>query len=363
VLSRLLQREFEAHRVFGESGSLLGLHTVAAEEEEITKALRDRADIDRLIPETPQKPFDLMTILAGGTGLEPVAERRPPSLFASEHAFVMEALAAAFVDAKELDIGRDEADPTFIAIRPPADLVRRLGALPQSYLSEQKVVERLKLTADKHIAELQLFAAIQSSDSQWPEVGYLSPLHPIVDWLVDKVLVAVGRNEAPILSADVSHPTFCIQGMWSNGAGRPQLVEWLAISSDGKLGHRVDDLFDVLRAAGVKPAMPNPNHSIDVSSLQASLSSAVAIARNELGARRAERDAYVDELLTAPRTRLARWIDRSRQLAFEFEGQRRTKREQYVDEIEGATERMIQSLRTTGEPMLRVLAVLVPTGA
>ena len=364
VLSRLLQREDEAHRAFGESGSLLGLHAPEAEEEAIAKALRDGTDAEEVIPKAPAEEFDLMTLLGGGTGLEPVPERRPPSLFNSDLDFVSEAIASAFDDPTVLDLRREEADPSFISLEPPPDLIRRFSALPQSYLSEQKVFERLKITADPLVAGRQLDEARQSEDSQWPEVGYLSPLHPLVDWLVDKVLVGVGRNEAPIIVGKVNEPTFCVQGVWSNGRGRPQLVEWLAVALQEHAQHEISDLFDVLREADVAPGMPNPGQETDTLLLEAALPGVVEAARAELLARRAAHDEQIEALLDAPRQRLDLWVNRSGQLAMELDDRRRkSERERYVDQIKAATERLIESLATTGDPMLRVLAVVVPPGS
>ena len=51
----------------------------------------------------------------------------------------------------------------------------------------------------------------------------LSPLHPVIDWAVDKVLVGLDRNTAPVMAADVAAPMVLVQGMYSNGgpaAGR-----------------------------------------------------------------------------------------------------------------------------------------------
>jgi len=361
VLSRLLHREDEAHRAFGESGSLLGLHAPDAEEDAIMQALHDGVDADAMIPVKPVKEFDLLTLMSGGTGLAPVAERTPPSLFASDHEFVSEAMASAFADSGALELRGDSADPSFLSLTPPADLIRRLSALPQSYLSEQKVVDRLRVTADHHTASTQLERARQSEDSQWPEVGFLSPLHPLVDWLVDKVLVGIGRNQAPIIAADVGTPTFCVQGVWSNGRGRPQLVDWLAVGLESGGDHRIDDLFDVLDTAGVGPRMANPGLTSDPVLLQHALPGVVEAARFELDVRREVHDDRVDELLAGPRDRLEAWVGRSHQLALELElERRRTAKQRDIDEVEASTARLIESLRTTGSPLVRVLAVLVP---
>jgi superfamily II DNA or RNA helicase len=363
VLSRLLQREDQAHRAFGESGSLLGLHAPDAEEAAIAKALRDGTDADDVIPERPTKPFDLMTLLAGGTGLDPVPERRPPSLFTSDHDFVTEAIAGAFADPAVLDLHREVADPTYFSLEPPPDLIRRFSALPQSYLSEQKVVDRLKISADPVVAGRQLEQARQSEDSQWPEVGYLSPLHPVIDWLVDKVLVGVGRNQATIIAADVAEPTFCVQGVWSNGRGRPQLVEWLAVVLRPGAHHEITDLFDVLTAAGVGQGMANAGQTTDPVLLEAALPGVVQAARSELASRRTAHDEQINALLEAPKERLDLWVDRSGQLALELDDQRRRSgRERYVAQVQATTERLIESLQTAGDPMIRVLAVLIPAG-
>lgn len=196
VLSRLLEREDHAHRTFGDSGSLLGLGTSDLEEDAIAKALRDGADLEQTIPEKPAGALDIMTLIGGATGHTEAPVHESPSLFDSNHHFVTEALIASFdgETAASLKLAGDENDDTFIAIDPPADLKRRFSALPQRYLREQKILERLKLTADEEMADLKLAQARDSDKTSWPEVGYLSPLHPFVEWLTDKVLVKIGEG-------------------------------------------------------------------------------------------------------------------------------------------------------------------------
>lgn len=362
VLSKLLEREDTAHRAFGESGALLGLHTAEAEEDAIAKALRNGIDPDEVIPEQPAKEFDLLTLLTKGTGSEPVQEAELPSLFDSTFDFVTEALQVAVEDHTTLDVRTDASDPTFLSIATPPDLARRLSALPQSYLSEQGLTERIKVTADRDVAQHRLDAARASTDSTWPDVAYLSPLHPLMDWLVDKLLVLVGRNQAPVIRASVDAPTFCVQGVWSNGQGRPQLVEWLAVTPQPDGGHRITDLFEELRRAGVGPGMPNTGEPVDTAPLTTVLGGVVEASRAELRRRRAEHDAQVEVLLTKPSERLGEWVQRSTQLAFQLDERRRNQKERQVGEVRTDTERLIESLRTTGDPMIRVLAVLVPNG-
>jgi YfiH family protein len=41
------------------------------------------------------------------------------------------------------------------------------------------------------------------SKTAWPDVTFVSDVHPMVEWLVDKVLLRLGRQQAPVLLADV----------------------------------------------------------------------------------------------------------------------------------------------------------------
>lgn len=361
VLTRLLQREHEAHKAFGESGSLLGLHTAELEEEAIAKILAEGRDVDDAIPEVPAKAFDLLALLGGATGSAIVAEHHTPSLFVSDNAFVNEALRGAFDDPdRELDVRREDTDPQFLSLVPPRDLIRRLAALPQSYLSEQKIAERLRVTGDAHIAENALARARESSTSQWPEIGHLSPLHPFVDWLVDKVLVAVGRNQAPVIIADVDHPTFCVQGMYSNGRGQPQLVEWLAIIPTESGPTEVADLFETLDSAAVGPTMANPAAPMNLEPLQRLLPAVVEAVRIELDARRVTHDTDVDELLVEPQARLERWRSSRFTQSTLFDENTRRRNDHRTREVSDDTTALIESLKTINQPLVRVLAVLVP---
>lgn len=361
ILTRLLEREHTAHKAFGESSSLLGLHHADLEEEAVMKALQAGQDPDTVIPEKPAKAFDLLALLAGGTGEAPVPTYTVPSLFADDVAFVREALASTIANVDDLDLRGDDTDPTFLSLAPPADLANRFRALPQSYLAEQKITERLKVTGDSHVADEALADARGSSDSQWPTISHLSPLHPLVDWLVDKVLAGLGRNEAPVVVANVDRPTLAILGSYANGRGQPQLVEWMAVSV-GPDGTIVSDLFATLERAGVTVdiANPGPLDPEHVAGLHAHISTAVDAARRELAVRQKDHDATLDEILAAPKHRLDTWRQLSFDAAFGLEGDRRSKRERYTRSVIDDTEALIASLRTSGQPLIRVLAMLVP---
>ncbi|MEZ5380501.1 MAG: DEAD/DEAH box helicase [Microthrixaceae bacterium] len=359
IFTKLLQREHEAHRAFGDAGSLLGVHDVALEEEAVMRALSAGADPDEAIPAEPKEAFDMMAILSGATGSGAVPTHVPPSLFDSDAAFFDEALHVAFDDATAaLDLRRDDGDPTFLSLVPPKDLMGRMRALPRTFLAEQHIVDRLKLTGNDTLANSALEKARETTDSGWPEVGFLSPLHPFGDWLVDKVLASVGRNEAPVIVAEVDAPVFCVQAMFSNGRGHPQLVEWMAVTEH--FGSPViADMFEALMRANVNADMANPGATVDLPALQQRLPGVIESVRAELAVRRAAYEARLAETLAKPSERLDAWQVRSEALAMDLVEHRRRERRKAIEAVRSDTAKLIESMHIEGDPLVRVLAVLV----
>jgi hypothetical protein len=232
--------------------------------------------------------------------------------------------------------------------------VHRLSALPRDYLRRHDVRKRMKVTFDDDLAKRNLNEA-RDTKTMWPDIAYLSDLHPMVDWVTDKVLVRLGRQRATVITADIDEPVFLIQGIYSNRLGRPTLVEWMAVTEHGVLDR---EMTEVLAKADVGPNMINTGRPIDLEPLTARLPAAVAAARHHLEARRADHDAEVVAPLDTYRNQLSEW----RQLTLDGTHISQRKRtEKTVDDTVEQQQRLLDSLSTTGAPLLRVLAVLVPS--
>ncbi len=129
---------------------------------------------------------------------------RTPKLFPGTREFVDAALREIYDDRPEDAIGLRREDE-LLTLLAPADLLHRLADLPKSYLKAHKEGDqlRLKVTFDRPLAQRKLDEARRSKETSWPEIAFLSDLHPMVDWLIDKVLIRLGRQQAPVLTADV----------------------------------------------------------------------------------------------------------------------------------------------------------------
>lgn len=225
-----------------------------------------------------------------------------------------------------------------MSFRPPSDLTHRMKALPLDYRREQRLHERLLVTLNRKLADLSLVRARESSTSSWPEISLLTDLHPVVEWLTDKVLVRLGRQEAPVVTADVPAPTYLVQGIFSNALGRPTVVKWMAVRG----AEVTDDMVGVLRRAGVGPTMANPLHRHDLDLLSSGIPGALEAAEAFLRRHSDDWDRALIDPIEKYKQRLGDWEQPT--LAGE-----RTK-----TDLAG----LADSLLTTGRPMFRVLAVL-----
>ncbi|MEV0230911.1 DEAD/DEAH box helicase [Nonomuraea sp. NPDC050786] len=348
VAEKLLAKEESAHHSLGTAEAVTGEYRAEREERRLIQDLLAGKTVEESIEAHPAGDF--LAGLLAGVGDEP-ANPDPllattPKLFDSTEEFVKESI-------KELKLLGDlEDDGEMLAFTPPKDLIHRLSALPASYLRTHDIKERMKVTFNRGLAERKLDEA-RNSKTMWPDIAYLSDLHPLVDWLTDKVLVQLGRQKAPVMMADVTEPTFLIQGIYSNKLGQPTVVEWMAVTGSAV---QDADMVEVLRRAGVGPRMINPDRPVDLAPLQELVKPAVDIARVHLEKRRAHYDAEVVRPLELYRERLTDWeqltLDGARTKA-QADRARRTADEQ---------RRLLDSMQTTGEPLLRILAVLIPGG-
>lgn len=178
--------------------------------------------------------------------------------------------------------------------------------------------------------------------------------------MIDRVLLKLGRQEAPVLLAQVDSPVFLLQGVYCNSLGQPTVVEWMAIS--GLPGEPdIQPMIDVLHRAGVNHSMPNSLQKQDLSALQALVPTVVDAAAAYLKGRRDEYDALSAKPLESLRERSARYTQLT--LGPDTEAAVESATSTQIRQTAQAQIDLADRLRTTGDPLLRLLAVLVPQTA
>ncbi|MGW5420199.1 SNF2-related protein [Streptomyces sp. NPDC003943] len=245
---------------------------------------------------------------------------------------------------------------TDLSFDTPEDLADRLDVLPPGYLRDQNIARRMKLTFSREDAADSLKRAREDSNSSslWPDAHYVGELHPVVEWITDKVLVHLGRQQAQVLQVDpasVPAPVVLTQGVWSNAEGRPTLVAWLAIDRLDEPEPRVRELTpELLAELGIGPDMPDHYTPGSLDELQQLVPRAVTATRRALDDLRDKADREVDAPLRAYEKQVGDWRQEL------LPGFTRSTRDDAADRLAEAAAR----LRTSGEPMVRVLAVLEP---
>ncbi|RAJ44768.1 SNF2 domain-containing protein [Kitasatospora sp. SolWspMP-SS2h] len=399
---RLLRREEQAHGIESGEGcaeAVTGLYDAKKEDDRLTRDLIKGSTVDRSLQQSRQEAGGVLAgLLANvhariadpsaapvGTSLPPVAKADVPHLFADTEAYFHAAMDLVYPQSERDAMGwKPVTDRGRIEFTPPDDLQYRFRELPASYLDQEKILTtskydgRLSITFDRKYAAERLEAArdakrgkTEQTASQWPNVSYVSDIHPVLDWLTDKVLANLKYDEAfvlahrpdtakagrihPELPAALDGAVYLVQGVYSNAAGKPTVVEWMAVTglegADPRVW-RMDSAF--LAACGVGPSMPGRDRILDEDGLQALVPAAVDAAEFHLRARRAEYDRLIDNYLAPYEDRVQVW----EQGALIAAGSRQ-RREEVQDTAVGRRE-LVRRLRTSGDPMLRVLAVLEP---
>jgi Helicase conserved C-terminal domain/SNF2-related domain len=357
VGAKLLAREEQAHRIEGSAEAVTGLYRPGEEDKRLTRDLIAGRTVEASIAGSHAAGAGFLANLLSGVGADAghgeVARAEIPTLFASPAEYFDEALRQICPTGPEDELALRRDDDGTIAFEPPPDLQHRLRALPRSYLRDNGILPtdgrpgRLRVTFSERLAQRQLEMARERSSTQWPRVGFVSPVHPVLDWLTDKALASLRHDEAFVLAADVPAPCFLVQGIHSNALGRPTVVEWMAVT-----GLPADPEVEAMDAAflarcGVRPEMAG-RADPPAAALQALVPSAIAAATRHLAARRHTYDERIEKVLAPYREQLQEWVQAA---LFGPDVVLRTEADRHI---------LIDSLRTTGAPMLRLLAVLEP---
>lgn len=303
VLSRLIDREHAAQEMLGDVSSLMGVHSVAAEENSIRDVLAGARAFDDVVasPEdvlheaeaaagSPQDAgitdLDALMAMVGLSGsgapaapaasanTAPAAPTPTPSRRAARSLYTHEVdYLTAALDEAFLNVKQDRPEAGGVSFRsegngivefvPPADLQHRFDVLPRDYVEYREVRQKVVLATTKAMGAAQLEAA-RSGDSEktWPNAHYLGPLHPVTEWAVDRALSHLSHDTIPAFVGEVDAPTVLLMGTLTNDRGQV-VTRSFHVVRPGPLGldvpvgvsgvetTTIEDPCEWLRAAGL----------------------------------------------------------------------------------------------------------------
>lgn len=298
VLTRLVEREFEANKYLGDVAPLMGKYNTKAEEDEIREVLANQRDFESTVRSAKEIVLAarsaneegssesngsggkgvtnlLFNILQGKNrdGVNPAAthataaagnELSRRSVYTDEISYLRDALSEAFLNQEHAPISRGgvefkDFDNGIVALCPPNDLQRRFDFLPQDYVKYRKIKDRLQLAITKNMGNRSLEEAREGDSAKsWPAAHYLGPLHPVTEWAADRALVAMGQQEIPAIEGSVNFPTVLVMTTITNKQGRVLTRAFTAVQKipgirdlDSMPFLQVPDVFEWLKTNGL----------------------------------------------------------------------------------------------------------------
>jgi len=386
VLASLVAKEDEAHRALGDSASLMGRWSVEAEEDAIRDVLAGRAFLEDVVA-TPEDVLEdggiaaLLARLGVGTGTTAAANPEAPQpdpdgrprpkrstvLYESQVDYLRDALAQVYPrpgDAPD-DLGGggvgwiDHGPAQIVELTPPADLRARLELLPQEYRRDRRVTERLKLATTRTKAQAELLAALRDDvGASWPEAHYLGPLHPVLDWVSDRVLAVLPRGQVYAVRGLVDGPTVLLVATLTNRAGHTVSTSWLEVAFPelGSPGRGLvvphESVQDLIASVGLDNLPANPGSAAGTTQMTHLVARAVDAAERSLG-------PVFDAAEQEARERVDAWTHRVR--TWEDEADALTQRSAVKMRRVGVEEeRKLLEERRPERRHLRPLLVVVP---
>ena len=303
ILEILERKDEQATANLGDPSAFLNVFDPDKEAEKVTGFM-----VDGLTPEQVEITLDataasdndneadwMMKLFGGdtsasvagsavGNSLSHIAE--PGSLFKSDYQYAQTALKQ--INQPEILCQWTAHDAEqIIAITAPLDLQDRLRQLPRE---AQAVNDHYSLCADplRMAAAIETARQAKAEDDTWPQLHYLWPQHPVLEWLGDRVLNHFPRHSAPVLQSHtltLGEQAFILMSLVPNRKGQPLLVEWQVASRVGNATAFILEPFDTFtQRAGLQAGgLPNRGTSDALASatqvLQTALPDAVAAMR------------------------------------------------------------------------------------
>jgi superfamily II DNA or RNA helicase len=385
ILEVLQEKDDQAYKNIGDPSAFMNVYDIVAEEKITEAAMIEGKSAEcfdtELVPKKDEGEA-LLELFLGETAEPPTAAQTPEappiseplSLFPDDYSFASKALAQLNAERKQVAYNTEDQGYR-ITLVAPEDLRHRFSYLPREVYPD---AGQFVLTDDKEVIKQEI-ARSREDESAWPKIHYLWSLHPVMQWLNDRMLSAFGRHKAPVMELiqglEPGETLFVISGLVPNRKAHPLVYEWIGVSFQHGVFQSVEPFAKVVvrTALGSRP-IPNRGREPDLEGIKRLLPEAVSRAREWVIERRNRFERQIneklnDQLKELERLRerqldqLARELERSSQ-AEAFKKGRRQQRTRVIEDIFDEYMQWVEDTMTTEKkPYLQVVSVLTrPNG-
>ena len=369
ILDRLIEKENEAYKNIGDAATILKLFDASAEEEVITEAVAE-GNIDGLFAD---ESLDFLALLLGDSADSGMTEDhrvQSPSLFADDIAFAREAFQSVRHGSEKTfphypEFRDDRPEFSFF---PPEEFKQQLNFLPDEAIPP---AGGFRLTTDRE-AVMRSMEAARKQEGAWPELQLWWELHPIMEWLTDRLLVSFGRNKTPVIQTphlSPHHALYLVQSILSNRRSQPVITAWFGFLYDLRQPNTPPtrlSLEEVFQRTGIKRTLPSRPFVGDIANLTSFLPAVVAHSADYISHLRRQRADKLRDDLRLDKQKIDRWYNEtlarlgreytnaSPKRRVEIDRERQHAQQLYVNRKEWFTD-----LITQDKPFIRIAAVFV----
>lgn len=385
ILEILQTKDEQANLNLGDPAAFLNVYDPDKESEKIADLMASgtapeivEAQLDKAAASDDDNEGDwLLNLFAEEPAVEEKAAaqtsldqiREPISLFAHDYQFAKTALNLLNKDQRMAQWAGDDDGKT-IRLTAPRDLQERLKNLP---VEVQDKDDSYLLTSDReHLAKaIEQARQAKTEAESWPQLHYLWRQHPIMDWLVDRVLAHFGRHTAPIIEStflEKGEQAFVMMALIPNRKGQALLVDWQVVRFAPN-GQACLEAFEPFaeRAKLKAETLPNSGKTLEATNLQAKLPKAVALMKQHMVAQQQHFSAQLKDRLAGTLAELEKLQHKQiEQLELALEKQletvkqaRREQRSKTIHQVFDDYRQWVEDTMTTEpQPYIRVLAAV-----
>lgn len=371
IMEILVTKEEQAVKNIGDPAMLLGKFNIEDEELVIAETIEsgsNAAAFEKVLEGTEEEfdPFEALMAAAAKEELSTPAKTKTDETLLSDKDYL--SMALEYLNKAESHTVQPLDQISGLDITLTSDMLRRLEALLPT--EAMPAGEHLRLSDDKNFVMSEMKRSMQNNmeDTVWPAVQYLWKLHPLFNWVNDKIGLLFKRDEAPISTSE-QLPTgailFIVTGSIPNKKSTPLVDEWFGVLYKDDKFVKTVGMNDVVQMSGLRNMkMPNPDQLTEqlVSDAAALLPGVVEQAKQYLKGFYAKYQNEINPLLDEELDKLAALQEKHKdyQLSL-FENERkRSEAERKVDDLfDHFVNWVNDTLTIQDNPYIRIISVVM----
>jgi ERCC4-related helicase len=318
ILVKLIEKEHTAYQNLGDAATILQLYDPYQEDDYIQAGVSAGLSPEQILPDEPQDQ-GFLDLLMGSEAVPPAEDCRGqmPTLYPDDLAFIRAAFDEIKAGEPALEMPDFHPNLPSLTLMAPDDLWHRCQYLPRESLPKGK---EFLLTTDRDRVQRAIAEArrrAKEGESPWPKEQLLWELHPVMQWLLDKVMCRFLRHEAPLVLAPrlgKNRAEYLFQGVLSNRRSQPVVVEWFAVHLRQNQPLAVGPFGQLLAETGFEQGIANPGKASSLTEIvRGRLADAVKTAAGHMEGLAAERAERLRRRVEEDRKRFEGWFQRSLQ--------------------------------------------------